>query len=66
MAPSFSIRFDTRSKEVLLEALKKELNTAQENITCGDYSEAALIRYEEVNRLVRGILFSKPEEEEDK
>ncbi len=47
----------------MIEALKKEIKIAEEVITCGDYSDGALIRYEELNRLIRGILFSKPEED---
>lgn len=58
----FRITFDSRSKEVLLSCLKKELNAAEADILSGDYSEASLIRHEEVLQLVRGILYSKPEE----
>lgn len=60
MAVSFTITFDTRSKEILLDSLKKELATAEEEIRSGDYSQEALIRHEEVLQLVRGILYSKP------
>jgi hypothetical protein len=62
----FTVRFDTRSKVVILEALQKELKIAFENINGGDYSEDAFVRYEELNRLVRGILFTKPDVEENK
>ena len=62
MAVSFSIRFDTRSKEVLLDSLRKELIAAEEEIRSGDYSNDALIRHEEVLQIFRGILYSKPEE----
>lgn len=60
MAVSFTITFDTRSKEILLDSLKKELATAEEEIRSGDYSQEALVRHEEVLQLVRGILYSKP------
>ena len=60
MAVSFTITFDTRSKEILLDSLKKELATAEEEIRGGDYSTEALVRHEEVLQLVRGILYSKP------
>ena len=63
MAPTFSVKFDTRTKEVIIAALKKELSIAEEVITNGDYSKESLIRYEELNRVIRGILFVKPEEE---
>ena len=62
MAPQFTVRFDTRTKEVIISALKKELSLAEELITNGDYSKEALIRYEELNRVIRGILFVKPDE----
>lgn len=60
MAVSFSVTFDSRSKEILLDSLKKELSAAEEAIRGGDYSTEALIRHEEVLQLVRGILYSKP------
>ena len=63
MAPTFTVKFDTRTKEVIIAALKKELSIAEEVITNGDYSKESLIRYEELNRVIRGILFVKPEEE---
>jgi len=62
MAVSFTIRFDTRSKEVLLDSLRKELAIAEEEIRMGDYSSDALIRHEEILQIFRGILYSKPEE----
>ena len=62
MAVSFSIRFDTRSKEILLESLHKELASAESEIRSGDYSDDALIRHEETLQLLRGILYAKPEE----
>ena len=60
MARSFTITFDSRSKEVLIECLKKELNDAEFAIRSGDYTDDALIRHEEVLQLLRGILYSKP------
>ena len=60
MAVSFTITFDTRSKEILLDSLKKELAAAEDEIRGGDYSTEALVRHEEVLQLVRGILYSKP------
>ena len=62
MAPTFQINFDTRTKEVLLDSLGREQALAEDAIRSGDYSREALIRYEEVLRIRRGILFSNPEE----
>lgn len=64
MAVTFTIKFDTRSKEILLDSLKKELALAEDAIRSGDYSDAALIRHEEVLQLLRGILYAKPESPE--
>lgn len=61
MAVSFSIRFDTRSKEILLDSLRGILTAAENDICSGDYSDDALIRYEETLQLFRGILYAKPE-----
>ena len=61
MGVSFQVKFDTRSKEVMIDALKKQRDLAEELIKCGDYSQEAFIRYEELNRVIRGILFAKPE-----
>jgi len=63
---TFSITFDSRSKEVLLDALRKQLTIAEMMIRGGDYSEEALIRHEETFQLYRGILYSKPKETVDK
>lgn len=64
MTMTFSIRFDVRSKEILLDSLKRDLAEAELLIRGGDYSDEALIRHEEVLQLLRGVLYSKPEENE--
>ena len=64
MAVTFSIRFDTRSKEVLLDSLRKELIIAETEIRSGNYSDEALVRHEEVLQLFRGVLYAKPETQE--
>ena len=60
MSKKFSITFDVRSKEVLLDCLKKELALAEEAIRSGDYTDEAFIRHEELIQLIRGVLYSKP------
>ena len=59
----FSVSFDGRSKEVLIGLLQAAMKSRQEEILAGDYSTECLIRYEEVSRLLRGILYAQPEEE---
>ena len=61
MSVRFAIQFDTRSKEILLDLLNKEITIAEGNIRGGDYSEDAFVKMEELFRLKRGILYSKPE-----
>lgn len=61
---NFSIKFDSRSKEVILDCLKRELTIAEDEIRNGDYSESALIRHEEIFQLIRGVLYSRPELEQ--
>ena len=66
MAPNFTINFDTRTKEILLDCLFTELIKAEDAIRCGDYSTDALTRYEELLRVRRGILYSQPEQIDEK
>ena len=62
MAPTFHINFDTRTKEVLLQCLAKEMAFVEDQITTGDYSKESMIAYEELLRIRRGILYSPPKE----
>ena len=66
MAPQFQINFDTRTKEILLDCLLKELLLAEDAIRSGDYSTESLTRYEELLRVRRGILYVQPQELDDK
>jgi len=58
---NFTIKFDSRSKEVILDCLKKELAIAEEEIRGGNYTEEALVRHEELLQIIRGVLYSRPE-----
>ena len=66
MAPKFQINFDTRTKEILLDCLLKELLLAEDAIRSGDYSTESLTRYEELLRVRRGILYTQPQELDEK
>ena len=63
MAKRFTVTFDSRSKEVLLDALRKQMTITEFAIRGGDYSDEALIKHEEALQLFRGVLYSKPIEE---
>ena len=62
MAIEFTINFDTRTKEVLLDCLMKEMSLAEDAISSGDYSQEALMKYEELLRIRRGILYVRTKE----
>ena len=66
MAPQFQINFDTRTKEILLDCLLKELLLAEDAIRSGDYSTESLTRYEELLRVRRGLLYTQPQELDEK
>ena len=66
MAPQFQVNFDTRTKEILLDCLLKELLLAEDAIRSGDYSTESLTRYEELLRVRRGILYTQPQELDEK
>ena len=63
MGVEFTVNFDSRTKEVLLDCLSKELILA-EDIRSGDYSTEALTRHEELLRIKRGILYVSPKVDE--
>jgi len=62
MAQIFNVKFDTRSKQILLNSLNREMRIVEDLIIAGDYSENNLVQYEELSRLIRGILYCLPEE----
>ena len=65
MSITFHVNFDTRTKEVLLACLGKEMALVEERITTGDYSTEAMTAYEELLRIRRGILYAPPQEVDD-
>ena len=64
MSVEFTVNFDSRTKEVLLDCLSKELILAEDAIRSGDYSTEALTRHEELLRIKRGILYVSPKVDE--
>ena len=61
----FSVRFDERTKQILVALLDNAIAQTSSSITAGDYSEELLAQHEELSQVKRGILYTRPEEVED-
>lgn len=57
----FTIRFDARTKAVIVQALQEAHTRAVGAVCSGDYSEETLTRVEELSQVVRGVLYTRPE-----
>ena len=62
---TFSIRFDERTKQILVMLLDNGIQQTTQAITAGDYSEELLAQHEELTQVKRGILYTRPEETEE-
>ena len=58
---TYTLRIDSRGREVLLQALKLVKNAAEEPILKGDHDQETLTQYEELLQLHRGILYVRPD-----
>ena len=63
--PTFSIRFDERTKQILCAVLDNTIQQVSQNISAGDYSEELLSQHEELVQVKRGILYTRPDEVEE-
>ena len=61
---TYSIRYDNRSKELLLLALSNLQQQLEAQITQGDTQEGLQNMYNQVGQVKNGILFAPPEEVE--
>ena len=61
---TFSVRFDGRSKELILLALSTLHQQIEQQIAQGEGNEQVLQTYDEVGQVRRGILLAPPEEVE--
>ena len=59
---TFSVRFDGRTKEIILLALSNLHQQMEREITQSGGNEEVLQAYDEVGQVRRGILMSPPEE----
>ena len=60
----FSVRFDKRTKQLLIAVLNNAIAQASAAITEGDYSDELLSQHEELTQVKNGLLYTKPEEVE--
>ena len=60
----FSVRFDKRTKQILVELLNSAIQQTTAAITAGDYSDELLNQHEELSQVKSGLLYTKPEEVE--
>ena len=58
---TFTVRFDERTKAVMVQALQEAYARSAADVCAGDYSEEALTRAEELMQVVRGVLYTRPE-----
>lgn len=63
MAKTFSVRFDERTKQILIALLENAISQTSASITAGDYSDELLTQHEELSQVKNGLLYTKPEEE---
>jgi len=61
MANTFVLKIDDRSKQVMVDCLREKLVEAENAVVAGDYSDTALLRYEEYSILVRGLISARPQ-----
>jgi len=56
----YTIRFDGRSKVVLMDLIKREMQDSEQKIMDGDMSTDERIRHGELLALYKGLLYSEP------
>jgi len=60
---TFTIRFDERTKQILVNLLDNGIVQTSQAITAGDYSEALFQQHEELVQVKNGILYTRPQGE---
>ena len=58
----FSVRFDKRTKQILINLLNNAISMTSSAIAEGDYSDDMLNQHEELSQVKNGLLYTKPEE----
>ena len=62
MTKVFSVRFDERTKQILVSLLESAIQQTSAGITQGDYSDELINQHEELTQVKSGLLYTKPEE----
>ena len=62
MTTVFSVRFDERTKQILVSLLENAIQQTSAAITQGDYKDELLNQHEELTQVKNGILYTRPEE----
>ena len=63
---TFSIKFDERTKQILVALLENAISSTSASILAGDYNEELLNQHEELTQVKNGVLYTRPDEEEVK
>lgn len=58
---TFTIRFDSRTKGVIVQALIEAQMRAAGAVINGEYDEQTLLNAEEIGQVLRGVLMTRPE-----
>ena len=64
MTKLFTVRFDERTKQILVSLLENAIQQTSAGITAGNYEDELLNQHEELTQVKNGILYTRPEEVE--
>ena len=59
---TFNVRFDERTKQILVSLLENGIQQTSQAIIAGDYNEELLSQHEELTQVKNGILYTRPDE----
>ena len=62
---TFSVRFDERTKQILVTLLENGIQQTSQAIIAGDYNEELLSQHEELTQVKNGILYTRPDTPEE-
>ena len=59
---TFSIRFDERTKQILVSLLDNAIQQTSQAIIAGEYTDELLNQHEELTQVKSGLLYTRPDE----